>query len=301
MAVQSPEMYAEYSVDVVLPSQVPRPFEFKPSNQITDVVSNLSRGNQANTRVSPLVIEAERPGDPVSIEDLAINIELLTSDARDQIGDKYRKVIRMGSSFDHRRATTGSPRELEALAVSTMGLDASLYLHGAEQARRMFRLFDMQQRALLYVFDDLLSVYGNSQHTLDAFNEARGILGESTPRDVKYGVLCGLKHDDGEAKIGADIPLEDKLDPRYAHMERAEATEMAQQIHVPYADQRLMELLKKRYMHDNNNGPRPTAEELAEIEGYLHPCEIVKSLHGTELQTNGNVFRGTAFHAVERV
>lgn len=255
-----------------------------------------------NRAVKPEDIEGLMPPRKITTMDsVGIDFRQLVEEARVLAGDKFRHVIRMGGSFDLERSSA-TPEEFEAYAIETMGLDASLYFHGAEQARRMNGLMTLQQEVRQRLFADTVIAYGHTQKAVEVLREIANMLPNFTPQDVKKGVLCGLIHDYGEAKLGVDIPLELKTDPGYAAYEAGACVDFATELHFPQTtnSERQISALERRY-----------ALEKADIEfddpnhdlvaASLDPHEITNAVYGTEQLHHGNVKRGEAFAAVERM
>ncbi len=235
----------------------------------------------------------------VSMEDVGIDFELLASDARTQEADKFRRIIRMGGAFDYYKDGYND-HEVEDFAVSVMGLDASLYFHGIEQARRMNNLMLVQQIALRRAFNDIRLTLGDRAGTIDSYNKISEQIPDFTPRDVKYGVLCGLLHDYGEAKLGRDIPFELKNNPAYVKLEAAEAVEFAKEIHFPKQPPELVDKIRQRVVSEHElDFVQPANGK--DVNYYLDPCEITTAIFGTEKLDHGDVARGEAFAAVERL
>lgn len=256
----------------------------------------------SNIPVKPEDIENLMPSRKItSMETIGLDFQKLAEEARILAGDKFRHVIRMGGSFDLERAAA-TPEEFEAYAVEAMGLDASLYFHGAEQARRMNGLMTLQQEVRQQLFADTVIAYGHTQKAVEILKEIANKLPNFTPQDVKKGVLCGLIHDYGEAKLGVDVPLELKTDPGYASYEAGACVDFATELHFPQTSnsKRQITALERRF-----------AREAVDIEfddpdhdliaASLDPHEITNAVYGTEHLHHGNVKRGEAFAAVERM
>lgn len=290
--------------------------EVIPSAVTTDVLPELKRTSPTHDphavlsrvlNMSPDTLPESRPGSRLkspnvwTMEDFGIDLEMLVSDARAQSGDRFRRIIRMGGAFEFHR-NGHNDREVEEFAVNTMGLDASLFFHGLEQARRMDRLMTMQQIAHQKIVGDMLSIYKGDEATASIPYQAfRSVVPDFSGRDFKYGVLCGFLHDYGEAKLGKDVPFELKNNKAYVLYEAAAAVELARDIHFPHGDKRLVVLLDRRVRAEKDPSQALTPDENAEASLYLSPSEITTAIFGTEKMDRGEIVRGEAFAAVERV
>jgi hypothetical protein len=152
------------------------------------------------------------------------------------------------------------------------------------------------------VFNALHTEYGNTQATVDASRRFLELFPNFDLNDVKSGILCGILHDYGEVKLKVDVPHNRKT-PYAIHIERAAAAAYAQELHTPAGENdEFWDILERRYLSDHDPSiVKPTSQELRRVEMSLHPSEIGKALVGTESQTYGNVERGLAFEAVERL
>lgn len=287
-------------VDTITVDRLPEPVQFIHTGDpqpILDAIGNPGFGAQTRRIGARMIRDVQPPQESITSRNVPINFEALVADARGQEGEKFKYVIRGANRLDIYRADK-SLEQFEADGVNLLGPDMSLYLHGAHQARRIERLMEMQQVAHRRVFNAIHTTYGNTQATVDTYEAFKGTVPNFGYTDVKYGYLCGLKHDYGEARLKVDKPFNEKRDPLYNIIERAQAVAFANQIHVP-TNTEDWGILQRRFYSDCKGGEAPTDEELAQVEMHLHPEEIAKALMGTEGQTHGNVERGLAFDAVE--
>lgn len=256
-----------------------------------------------NRPVSPeLILDLAPPRKIVTMDDVGIDFGGLAEEARILAPEKFRHIIRMGGSFDLERAGAVSPEEFEAYAVEAMGLDASLTFHGAEQARRMNSLMTLQQEIHQKLFADTVLEYGHTEKARAVYREISSNLPNFTPQDVKRGVLCGLIHDYGEAKLGVDVPLELKNDPRYAALEAGACVDFAIELHFPNtsASERQILALRRRFQREKED-IEFNDDDYKLVAAYLDPHEISDAIFGTEQLHHGKVKRGEAFAAVEKM
>lgn len=239
------------------------------------------------------LIEAIKPPEVIrNRHNIGIDLELLASAGRYQAGDRFRNIIRMGGSFEHRRHEM-SPREFEVFAVETMGLDASLYFHGIEQARRMENGMAMQQELHQRVFSDLYAVFGSDRATVSAYNAFCHQIPNFTATDIKYGILCGFGHDYGEVKLEMDVPFELKTNKASSEFESGACVDLLNELHFPI-DGELREALDHRVAAERTDIDFQSTERES-VKGYLHPREITNSIFGTEQLHHGDVERGVFF------
>ena len=236
----------------------------------------------------------------VDIHSVGLDIERLTATARLREGQAFRKVLRMGGVFNDFQTQEG-PVAAEELAVSTLGLDASLYFHGTEQARRMNRHAILQQTVLQEVWEDIAAAYGpRSKAAARAYTDVKRQVPPLSPRDVKYGILCGYVHDYGEVAIGHDVPYEEKGDAALIEHETAQAIEFASKLHYPHNDSGRVSLLRMRIDSEHFFDRELNDLLRDEVGAYLHPVEITNAIYGTEKMHHGSVIRGEVFAATER-
>lgn len=289
--------------DFVHPSALPEVFHFEPTGDTDQLYFKLGLygvERAARSRVSKGRIDAFMPKHVTHWDELGINAAQRHDDAMEQEGDRFRNIIRWGNSFDTYKQQM-SVQELEAFAVGTGGLDASLTSHGNEQARRMFDLMTTNQYVHVAFSNDMYRRFGNSRATLDAYGALRGKIPYFDRTDIVDGVNCGGTHDYGEAKIGVDKPL-GKKDAAYEHFERSECYKFVKELHTPWGDSRLMRLLEERFRARRDPNGEVAREYYDEIGAYLHPEEISRALYGTEAQTHANVPKGNAFSpTIERL
>lgn len=289
-------------VDTVPETHLRSQVNFTHTGDPTAIIDNLNpdRYQSRGITVSPQVIQAIQPPlESVTADSIPIDFEALLADARGQEGDRFKYIIRGANRFDVYRSDK-DPDQFEADAVNLLGPDMSLYLHGAHQGRRVERLMVMQQMGHRRVFGALHTAYGNTEDTVAGYRKFSTIVPNFGLNDVKYGILCGFLHDYGEAKMGIDKPLNEKRDPLYNIIERANAVAFAQEIHVPFGSSD-WDILKRRYLSECHGASSPDDEELARVSAHLYKDEVSRALMGTEGQVYGNVERGEAFEAVERL
>jgi hypothetical protein len=290
--------------DTVSERQLPNPVQFLHTGDAAPIIEDLDMAVFAEKiqKISSQAIKEAQPRqESYSSVSVPIDFESMTADARDQAHDKFSYVVRGGNIFEIYRSTK-SPAHYEADAVNLLGPDMSLYLHGAHQARRVERLMIMQQIIQPRVFNALHTEYGNTEAAAKGYERFTSIVPNFSFSDVKYGILCGYLHDYGEAKLKVDKPYHLKNDPLYNEIERAAAVDYAQQLHTPMgASQEEWDILERRFLSDGKGATAPDAEELARVAMHLYPGEISRALTGTEAQTFGNVERGLAFAAVEKM
>ncbi len=293
----------EPPIDRVLVSNLPEPIHIPATQDSRRLVDNLPIGDLEAPigQVGTDEIDGMAPsGHITTINNIGIDLELLAGDARGQAGHLFTRIIRGGGTFDYHRDGR-TDRQVEALAVSIIGLDGSLSSHGAEQARRMDRLVVLQQLAHLAVFQSIKAVHHNTTDAVAAYGTFRELVPNFGPRDVKYAILCALIHDYGEAKLGKDIPFELKTNPAYVALEAAACVTLATELHFPKGSPHLVEALDKR-VREEAPGRIAADGHQPDISYYLDPREITTAIYGTEKLDHGTLARAEAFvSAVERI
>ncbi len=279
-------------VEVVVPS-----FDAEQVLASIHVPSNRSMRSFISKRA---VADLKPSDDIVDIHSIGLDIERLTATARLLAGDAFRYVLRMGGAFNQYQASEGIVGA-EELAISTLGLDASLYFHGTEQARRMNNHAILQNRVLSYVWDDTAREYGQkSRATAQATIDVQRQIPPISPRNVKYGILCGYIHDYGEVELGFDVPFLKKSDPKLVEIETANAVLLANKLHFPNGDSKRIQSLDMRVESEGFYDRELNKLLRDEVGEYLHPAEIANAIYGTEKMIHGQVVRGEIFAATER-
>jgi hypothetical protein len=238
-----------------------------------------------------LNFRANLPADVPEIanpDEFSIRAGLLVAVSRLKVARGLSTIIRNGGSYEHHREAL-SPEAYEGMAVNGMGLDSSLYFHGAEQVRRATRLGQMQQAAHQIMHRTIVENYGHGAHADRIYRTFSAYVPPISHKTTEKLRVTGGTHDYGEVWIGEDRVF-DRKDRSHEILEARAFVKMATRLHVPTNNPTLMRLLQRRVKSETDPRFALSADEEAEVSHLLHPVEVKRSVYKVE---PSELFKGT--------